>query len=313
LFLATGGNVGIGTLTPEAKLDLRAVSTAGSSGLAAGKWFQVGDGGDSGRIWLQYGPQLAPLLVMSDLDNPPRLQFQQLGSGQEGSPQHPSWIGHARSNSSDLSLMGGNVGINTDQPRRRLHVEASEIHSGGNGAGFSFSNRGSSFVETPSTGERWVWYSEAGAARLWSGNDKLTINSGGNLGIGTGTANPAERLDVRGNIKLGANGSYFGVGCLDNVRMVAGRISSGGAVLSGAGFSSQRTAAGRYIIEFPIPFGSIPIVVATLVDAPDVDNSITVVSIATTGFQVNVKDVAPALEGAFESSAFNFIALGPRA
>ena len=384
LFLASGGNVGIGTLTPEAKLDLRAVSTAGSSGLAAGKWLQVGDGGESGWLWLQYGPQLAPLLVLSGKDHPPRLQFQQLGSGQEGSPQFASWIGQARSNSSDLSLMGGNVGINTDQPRRRLHVEDSEMHSGGNFAGLSFSNRGSSFVETPSNGERWVWYgvngaarlwsgsdklmvtasgnvgintqqpqrrlhvedseihsggntagfsfsnrgstfvnvpsngqrwvwySAAGAARLWSGNDKLTINPSGNLGIGT--SNPAERLDVRGNIKLGTNGNYFGVGCLDNVRMVAGRISSGGATLSGSGFFLQPTGVGGiYRIRFTIPFGSFPIVVATLVDAPDVDNSITVGSVSTNGFQVNVKDVAPPLEGAFESSAFNFIALGPRA
>src|SRR5690606_20059785 len=103
-------------------------------------------------------------------------------------------------------------------PFRRLHVEASEIHSSGAGAGFSFGNREDASVENPANGERWLWYATGRIARLWSSSDKLCVTAAGNLGLAT--AAPAERLDVRGNVKLGTNGEFFGVGCLDNVRMI---------------------------------------------------------------------------------------------
>ncbi|MFM7169413.1 MAG: hypothetical protein ACKOYH_00965 [Cyanobium sp.] len=311
LFLAAGGNVGIGTLTPEAKLDLRAVSTAGQSGLAVGKWFQAGDGDGKGRLWLQYGPQLAPLLVLSDKDDPPRLQFQQLGSGQEATPTHASWIGHARGNSSDLALMGGNVGINTDQPQRRLHVQDSEIHSGGTAGGFSFSNRGSGFINNPPNGERWVWYAQDQCARLWSGGNKLSVSAGGSLGIGTD--NPSERLEVRGNIKLGTNGTYFGVGCLDNWRMIAGRVDVNGTRADGSGFTSSRLSDGRYEITFTVGFSSVPVVVATLVAALNQDNFLTIENLSSTSFILQSMDDEPGRERSVQDSAFNFIALGPRA
>src|SRR5690606_36502143 len=114
------------------KLDIRSVPAPGDA-LGTGKWLQVGDGGDAGRVWLQYGfdGQLAPLLVMSDLDDAARIQFQQIGNGAETAPQFASWVGQARQGSSDLALMGGSVGVNTTLPFRRLHVEDSEVHSGG--------------------------------------------------------------------------------------------------------------------------------------------------------------------------------------
>ena len=54
----------------------------------------------------------------------------------------------------------GSIGIGTTTPSRQLHMEGSEIHSGGGGAGFSFGNRQTAgFVNIPANGERWVWYS----------------------------------------------------------------------------------------------------------------------------------------------------------
>jgi hypothetical protein len=80
---------------------------------------------------------------------------------------------------------GRRVGIGTNAPNRTLHVQPSEIHSGG-GAGYSFGNRQTTaFVETPAAGERWVWYANGGTARLWSGTDKLAVTPAGNVGIGT--------------------------------------------------------------------------------------------------------------------------------
>ncbi len=87
---------------------------------------------------------------------------------------------------SDIKLNGnsvileGTVGIGTNNPVRPLHVEGNEIHSGGSGAGFSFSDRSKpGLVDNPSKGERWVWYAQDGEARLWSGEDVLTLNRDG--------------------------------------------------------------------------------------------------------------------------------------
>jgi hypothetical protein len=144
----------------------------------------------------------------------------------------------------------GDVGIGTTTPARKLHVESTEIHSGGNGAGFSFGNRQTTtFVENPTTGERWVWYSWAGTARLWSGSDKLIVTPVGSVGIGT-TA-PAEKLDVRGNIKLHFDGSLYAVGGVENLRMVRGTVRSDGMVVDGNGFTVAHVGgSGVYTISF---------------------------------------------------------------
>jgi len=60
LSLSKDGNVGIGTDRPEAKLEVSADSSA--------PWFRLGRGGDAGRVWIEYGEQYAPLLVLSDQD-----------------------------------------------------------------------------------------------------------------------------------------------------------------------------------------------------------------------------------------------------
>jgi hypothetical protein len=90
----------------------------------------------------------------------------------------------------------GRVGIRWIDPRRALHVEQTEIHTGGTGAGYSFGNRESAFVELPGRGERWVWYATGGAARLWSGTDKLFVPPGGQLLLNGGVVGGID-LNVR--------------------------------------------------------------------------------------------------------------------
>jgi hypothetical protein len=106
---------------------------------------------------------------------------------------------------------GGNVavGLRGATPRRSVHVEGSEIHSGGSGGGFSFASRTTgSYVENPTAGERWVWYAAGGTARLWSGSDQFTFTRG-QLGIGATPTNP---LHVAGNSGIRQNSMYLGGG-----------------------------------------------------------------------------------------------------
>jgi hypothetical protein len=205
----------------------------------------------------------------------------------------------------------GKVAIGVSSASRPLHVEPGEIHSGGNGGGFSFANRSTgSFVDSPGAGERWVWYATGGTARLWSGGDKLAATPAGNVGIGT--SSPAAKLDVRGSVKLGSGGNYFALGALADWRMVAGRVSDSGGVLSGPGFTSSRLAEGHYRVTFSSSFDSTPVIVATLVDTPAEDNALTVLNASASSFEVWSKDVAGQVGADPQDSAFNFIAVGPR-
>ena len=135
--LLVNQKIGIGTANPLARLDVQGVNfTPMGDPLGQNMWFRVGNGGgptgDSGRVWIQYGLQAAPLLVLRDYNDPPRIQFQKVGTGTETSPEQVSWIGMAASgNSGNLALMGGNVGIGTANPGATLEVNGQVKITGG--------------------------------------------------------------------------------------------------------------------------------------------------------------------------------------
>ncbi|MFF0086778.1 hypothetical protein ACFYR1_44960 [Streptomyces canus] len=156
--------IAIGTGNDGDALDVpRRMRVRQGNDLSAGIWFrQQSSGTDNGLVGMQdaghiglYGPTAGWGLVMDTASGKVRLS-----AGLEG-----------------------NVAIGSAQPKRSLHVEGTEVHSGGSAGGFSFADRTASsgaFVENPTAGQRWVWYAQGGHARLWSGTDQIAIGTGNN-------------------------------------------------------------------------------------------------------------------------------------
>jgi hypothetical protein len=76
----------------------------------------------------------------------------------------------------DAVVIDGSLGLGTDAPKRPIHSQNGEIHSGGAAGGLSFGDRSTPvFHNVPANGQRWVWFAQGGVARLWSGSDSLTV------------------------------------------------------------------------------------------------------------------------------------------
>jgi hypothetical protein len=110
--MIVSGSVGIGTTDPQSKLHVQGDARI-SGDVRINGWLDMGPGGDSGRIWVRYLNN-APSLILSDQDDPPRIQFQQVGNGSEDNPQHISWIGHSSRNAHSITIEidGGECVVN---------------------------------------------------------------------------------------------------------------------------------------------------------------------------------------------------------
>lgn len=175
-----------------------------------------------------------------------------------------------------VSYSAGRVGIGTTAPIYALHIKdtvpaivledkaASSQQSGW----VSFRN------STTETG--WLGYGTAGSpdmtlanARpsgdivMWANGERLRIDSGGNVGVGT--AVPASKLEVRGDIRLGPVGEYFTPAGSENLRIIRGKVSSAGSISFGTGFTVVRNSTGVYTITFStfFPSGQWPVVTAS--------------------------------------------------
>ncbi len=154
---------------PTARVELRRPVAAGgakpSTTQQAGAVLAVPDGGGLSLTATGAGPDVPVLAVDAALQTLALLP----GGGRAG------------------------IGVGIPAPGISLHVEGSAVHSGGVAAGLSFADRGAgSFVEVPANGERWLWYSQDGTARLWSGSDVLTV----------ATSGPSVALDVARRMRV---------------------------------------------------------------------------------------------------------------
>ncbi len=167
-----GGNVGIGTTSPAAKLHVNITTGdgiilgSGSSGSAVAKLFANGDYGDVGNISLHYGSSQKALLSADGVSY----------------------------------LNGGNVGIGTTSPAAKLHVNITT----GDGIILGSGSSGSAVAKLFANGD----YGDVGNISLHYGSsqkallsaDGVSYLNGGNVGIGT--TSPSYSLSVAGHMAV---------------------------------------------------------------------------------------------------------------
>jgi len=109
-------------------------------------------------------------------------------------------------------------------------------------------------------------------------------------------------LTISGNVRLGASGTFI-------QRIIAGRVSSTGAVIAGSGFTCTRLSAGKYRLNFPSPFSALPIVVANCSDLDD-DNVVSATPQSNSQVHIAVFDIDPNTNVNPEDASFSFIVIG---
>jgi hypothetical protein len=208
-------------------------------------------------------------------------------------------------------LANGNFGVGNPAPEYKLDIAGAgdaqfalrSTSTGGRIYSFQSSEGDPGFGD----GSFQIVDRTAGAARMM-------ITKTGNVGIGTSTGSyPAAKLDVRGDIKLGASGQLFAQGAEENLRTVrgyAGGIPAVPVVVRGAGYSIARTAGeatGSYDITYTTPFTDLPVITATPIHATQ-ERFATVVQSGNSSARIRIYNKF----GGLENVDFLFVAIGPR-
>jgi hypothetical protein len=216
-----------------------------------------------------------------------------------------------------LVLSGGNLGVGTPAPGAKLEVagglKVSECGSVTLAAGSPNPDDVGDIIFEDQSGTQkgriWTRHVPPGTSGLYLSSGDTTpdigIDHSGNVGIGRVSA--GAKLEVDGEIRLGAGATLFAPGALESCRIIWGEVNDDGTMRNGQGFTSRRTGPGAYQVVFNSSFPSRPVVVATVVANQD-DNTCNI-AITATGFNAWIRNVP---DGVYEDDDFTFIAIGPR-
>ena len=260
----SAGNVGVGTTSPQAILDVNGSGTSQSAMIVPRDSTATRPTGINGM--LRYNTTSGKLETFAssawqtlDTSSGSSGAFMNGGNAFGGATSlgtiDANSLALITSNSPRLFISSsGNVGIGTNAPLNFLSVNDSIANSGTgwmnsfgnsvriNNAAGAGSNPGISFASTDSDGNAArsaiMSYASPGAGAFYGGlqfytrgpspaTARLTIDSTGNVGIGT--ASPANRLDVSGAI---AAGTYAGTATSSGNIITSGSIGIGSAAPS---------------------------------------------------------------------------------
>lgn len=206
-------------------------------------------------------------------------------------------------NGSSLSYMNGNVGIGRPNPMAKLEVQSG---FGTEALRLAYSDSDYHTIRTGFHGAQ-APLNYLGFELEHGSNDTrrvMTLRGDGNVGIGT--TDPVVKLDVLGDIYIGAGPRYSVPGAEENLKMVRGTINSNGTPMTGCCYSVSHPLTGSYDITFTTPFTATPSVTATTRDIFTVAST---VALGSSSVRVNVYR-NDASGGA--NATFDFIAIGPR-
>ena len=190
LFVDSGNDkVGLGTSSPDTTLD---ITSAGANGMVINT--DTNDTSNSGRIFFRNSSGSYSMYKVGG--------YLRVNSGATAG---------SSSGGTNLISIGSNVGIGTTTPSEKLEVSGKILATGGQVRAGSYLEGfpSFSFANDTDTG----MFSDTANQLEFStgGSSRLTIDSSGNVGIGT--SSPAQKLHIEGNIcrldKVGTDGGYY--------------------------------------------------------------------------------------------------------
>lgn len=289
VFVDNGGNVGVGTTSPAARLHLK----------GSDECLRI-DGANPGSSNVCY-------LTFRDA-NGGRIGYVGDGSGNDNSVYVNSDAGDVHLYTAVGAVLtaksDGKLGVGTTIPRSTLHVHGQSAWlTGGNGGGLPAA--AGAGLRLYHDGSRGMIFSFDYASA--SPRDLSLQEPGGNVGIGTST--PSAKLDVRGDIRLGSSGQYQATAGSEALRLLRGEVDGNGTRLVGTGFTAQRSGEGVYDLTFVPAFSGPPTIIPHVIQASTDPRSIQVVSVTAGSARLVTEFIHNFLN---TDSDWSFCAVGPR-